>query len=100
MLDSIFIPQESSRYLGFKKKILTQKILGFLLFVYIKKSRKKENFLYKNVITMTPISKRQRASFTYTKSKNNCETFIYTFKKPDTFQKARQFALRFYSQKA
>ena len=31
----------------------------------------------------------------YTKRKNNCKTFIYIFKNPDTLQKARQFALRF-----
>ena len=47
-------------------------------------------------ITMTPISERQRVRFyIYTKSKKNCETFIYIYKKPDTLQKSRQFALRF-----
>ena len=34
----------------------------------------------------------------YTKSKQNSETFLYT-KNPYTFQKARQFPLRFYIQK-
>ena len=34
-----------------------------------------------------------------TKSKKNSETFLYT-KKPDTFQKAKQFSLRFCIQKA
>ena len=34
------------------------------------------------------------------KAKQNCETFIHIFKKIDTFQKARQFALHSYSQKA
>ena len=34
-----------------------------------------------------------------TKSKKNANR-LYIFKKPDTLQKARQFALRFYSQKA
>ena len=48
---------------------------------------------------MTPISERQRALFKY-KNQNNCETFIHIYIKPDNFQKARQFALRSYSQKA
>ena len=43
--------------------------------------------------------RKTRRMFIYTKSKKNCETFLYT-KKPDTFQKARQFPLRFYIQKA
>ena len=48
---------------------------------------------------MTPISERQRAR-SYIQREKNCEMFIYICKKPDTFQKARQFTLRFYSQKA
>ena len=36
--------------------------------------------------------------FIYTKRKKIAKHFIY--KKPDTFQKARQFPLRFYIQKA
>ena len=47
-------------------------------------------------ITMTTIIERQRARI-YTKSKKLRNIFIY--KKPDTFQKARQFPLRFYIQK-
>ena len=49
---------------------------------------------------MTPISKTQCARFYIYKKQGSCETFIYIYKKPDTLQKARQFALRFYSQKA
>ena len=49
-------------------------------------------------ITMTAIIERQRARL-YTKSKKNCETLLYS-KKPDTFQKARQFPLRFHIPKA
>ena len=45
----------------------------------------------------TSIIKRQRARL-YTKSKKFRNVFIY--KKPDTFQKARQFPLRFYIQKS
>ena len=35
----------------------------------------------------------------YTKRKSS-ETFINTYKNPDTFQKSRQFSLRFYSKKS
>ena len=48
-------------------------------------------------ITMTAIIERQRARL-YTKSKKIQNVVIY--KKPDTFQKARQFPLRFSIQKA
>ena len=37
-------------------------------------------------------------TFIYTKRKKIAKRFLY--KKPDTFQKARQFPLRFYIQKA
>ena len=47
-------------------------------------------------ITMTAIIERQRARL-YTKSKKMQNVVIY--KKPDTFQKARQFPLRFYIDK-
>ena len=47
---------------------------------------------------MTPTNKIQRARFYIYKMQKNCETLMYIQKKPDTFQKARQFALRFYSQ--
>ena len=49
-------------------------------------------------ITMTAIIKRQRACLYTQKAKKLRNDFIY--KKPDTFQKARQFPLRFYIQKA
>ena len=45
-----------------------------------------------------PSSKENAHAFIH-KKQNNCETFLYT-KKPDTFQRARQFPLRFYIQKA
>ena len=47
---------------------------------------------------MTPISERQRARFYIYKNQKDCETFIYKYKNPDTLQKSRQSALRFYSQ--
>ena len=49
---------------------------------------------------MNPMSERQRACFYIYKKEKNCETFIYIYKKRDTFKKSRQFALRFYSQKS
>ena len=49
-------------------------------------------------ITMTAISESQHARLYKQKVKIITERFIY--KKPDTFQKARKFPLRFYIQKA
>ena len=49
-------------------------------------------------ITMTAIIERQRERVYTQKAKKLPYIFIY--KKPDTFQKARQFPLRFYIQKA
>ena len=49
-------------------------------------------------ITMTSIIERQRARLYTQKAKKLRSVFIY--KKPGTFQKARQFPLRFYIQKA
>ena len=46
---------------------------------------------------MTSISKGQRTLFNIYKKKKNAKRF-YT-QKPDTFQKATQFPLRFYIQK-
>ena len=45
-------------------------------------------------ITMTTISKIQRARFIYTKGKTNCKTILYT-KIQTPCKKARQFASRF-----
>ena len=51
-------------------------------------------------ITMTAITKRQRTRFLYTKeAKKNCEMF-FMYKTPDTFEKSKQFPLRFNIQKA
>ena len=47
-------------------------------------------------ITMTAIIERQRARLYAQKTKKIRNVFIS--KKPDTFQKARQFPLRFYIQ--
>ena len=49
---------------------------------------------------MNPIREIQRARLFIYKKQKNYEPFIFICKKPDTFQKARHFPLRFYSQKA
>ena len=49
-------------------------------------------------ITMTAIIERQCARLYTQKAKKLGNVFIY--KNPDTFQKARQFPLRFYIQKS
>ena len=49
-------------------------------------------------ITMTAVIERQRARLYTKKAKKLRNVFIY--KMPHTFQKARQFLLRFYIQKA
>ena len=91
MQKNYFIAQESSRYSARKQDWF------FLLFVYIKTFRKKIGFCIWLKITMTAIIERQRACLYTQKAKNMRNVFIY--KKPDTFQKARQFPLRFYIQK-
>ena len=48
---------------------------------------------------MTAIIERQRARFYIQKKQNKFPT-VFIYKNPDTFQKARQFPLRFYIQKA
>ena len=45
-------------------------------------------------ITITAISKIQRAHFYMYRKQKNAKRFIY--KKPDTLKKARQFSVRFY----
>ena len=49
-------------------------------------------------ISMTAIIERQRARLYTQKAKKIAKRLLY--KKPDTFQKARQFPLHFYIQKA
>ena len=49
-------------------------------------------------ITMTAIIERQRARY-YIHKKQNKSLNVFIHKKPDTFQKARQFPVRFYIQK-
>ena len=78
----LFIAQESSWYSVHKQENVSQKI-GFCTLMKIK---------------MTAIIERQRALVYTQKAKKLRNDFIY--KKPETFQKARQFPLRFYIQKA
>ena len=70
----------------------------FIFFVYIKTFRKKIGFCILMKIIMTAIIERQRARFYIHKKQKLRNVFIY--KKPDTFQKSRQFPLRFYIQKS
>ena len=77
MQENYFIAQESSRY----------------------SVRKQEWFLYMNENYDDCHHRKTTRTFIYTKSQKNSQTFLYK-KKPDTFQKARQFPLRFYMQKA
>ena len=48
--------------------------------------------------SMNAIIERQSARFYIQKAKKLLKVFVY--KNPDTFQKGRQFPLRFYTQKA
>ena len=50
-------------------------------------------------ITMTAIIERQRAHLYKQKAKKVAKRF-YIYKKPDTFQKVKQFPLHFYIYKA
>ena len=56
--------------------------------------------MYKSNLTITATSRRQRAWLYKYKNTKNCEMFINIFRNPDTWQKVRQFALRFYLHKA
>ena len=70
----------------------------FLLFVYIKTFRKKIGFVYERKLRWLPSSKDNVHAYIHKKQKKFPNVFIY--KKSDTFQKARQFPLCFYIQKA
>ena len=48
---------------------------------------------------MTPISERQHACFYIYKKQKQMQNVYISIQKSRHFQKARQFALRFYSQK-
>ena len=74
------------------------KIIDFYLFVHIKMSVKKYFCVYKCILQWPPSANDNVHVFIYKKSEKNCEMIINIYKKPDTFQKERQFALRFYPQ--
>ena len=88
MQKNYFIARESSRYSVRKQDWF------FLLLVYIKTFRKQIGFCIRMKIMMTAIIERQRERLYRQKAKKLPNVFIY--KKPDTFQKARQFQLRFF----
>ena len=69
-----------------------------LLVVYIKTFCKKIVFVYEWKWWWLPSSKHNAHVYIHKKQKNYETFFIY--KDPDTFQKARQFTLRFYIQKS
>ena len=96
----IFIAQERSWYLGFK--IYTPYVKSIDCFDFcVNKNVSKKIFLYKSLNKNDSRKQKTTCTFLYMeKSKNKCETFIYMCKKPDTLQKARQYALHFYSQKS
>ena len=71
----------------------------FLIFVYIKTFRKRIGFcIYEWKLQWLPSAKNKTHVFYTQKAKQLWIVLIY--KKPDTFQKTRQFPLRFYIQKA
>ena len=78
-------------------RIYVNRIHFFIFCVYKNVGQKIAFLCILTKITMTAITERQRARFIYKKIKIP-NVFIY--KKPDTFQKARQFLLRFYVKKA
>ena len=56
---------------------------------------------YNGGVVSRPLKKWSDSSTgQYVQKAKKCETFIYIYKKPHTFQKSRQFALLFYSQKS
>ena len=64
-------------------------------FCVYKNVSQKNSFLYMNENYDDCHHRKITRKFIYRKIKKTCQTFIYT-KKPDIFQKARQFPLRFY----
>ena len=92
MQKNYFIARESSWYSVRKQDWF------FLLFVYINTFRKKIGFCIRMKIMMTSIIERQRACLYTQKAKKLPNVFID--KNPDTFQKARQFPLRFFNTKS
>ena len=69
-----------------------------MFFVFIKRFLKKT--LYINVNNKDPHKQKTMCTFLYIQKTKKIKTFIYIYKNPDNFQTARQFALRFYSQKS
>ena len=60
---------------------------------------RKKIFLYINVNYHDSYQLNTKCTFYINKKQKKCETCMYIYKKPDTLEKARQFALHFYSQK-
>ena len=73
-------------------------MIGFFAFREYKKVLQKRAFCIEMKISMTAISKRQFARFIHTKNQNKLRKVFV--QKLETLQKARQFLLHFYIQKA
>ena len=71
----------------------------FFAFCVYKDVSQKKRFLYMNENCNDCDNWKTMRTFIYRKSKKTLRN-VFTYKKPDTFQKARQFPLRFYIQKA
>ena len=76
------------------------KRIDFFAFCSYKNVSQKKSFLNINLNYNDSHQRKTTCTFLYIEKGKNCETFICICKKPDTFQKARQFPLRFYSQKS
>ena len=92
---SIFIAQDNSRYLGFKNILLKLKDWGFLVFLYIKTSRQKNIFVHMNENCNDSHHQKTTCTVLYIQRQKIAKR-LYIYKNPDTLQKVRQFALRFY----
>ena len=74
-------------------------MIDFFAFgIYKNFSQKK--FFNINVNNNDSHQRKTTCAFLYIQKAKNCETLIYIYEKSDTLQKATQFALPFYSQKA
>ena len=98
MQNSIFIAQESSGYLGFKKTYSLRKNDCFFAFCAYKNVSKKKSFLHIILNHNDYHHRKTTCTIFNIEKKRNLD--IYIIKKRYTLQKKRQFAIRFYLQKA
>ena len=85
---------------GFKEKYSLSKNYWFFCFMFIKRSFKTKG-ICTNINNNESIQWKTTCTFLYIqKTKISAKRFYILYKKLDSLQKARQFALHFYSQKA